>query len=107
MAWQAAALLEAAGIELESNRIRADESKKATLVALRQKHADQPFAFVDDSVNVLRAVANELPLFGAELYFAQWGYSTAQQEALAAAMPRLRTLGPESNDLGRALRGED
>lgn len=43
-------------------------------------------------VPTLRLVANDPRLFGCRLFFAQWGHSDAEQQALAASMPRVRTL---------------
>ena len=105
------ALLSAAGLPLDDDRVLADvdgdAAKAAAIVELRQRHADATIAFVDDRVTPLRTVANNLGLFGIELYHARWGYSTPQQEAEAAAMPRVRGLGPESAELARALRGDE
>ena len=104
----ARALLSASGLELDDEHvlsgIQGDAAKAARLAELRQQHAEATLAFVDDSVPPLRAVANHLGLFGAELYHARWGYSTPQQQAEAAAMPRVRGLGPESADLVTVLR---
>ena len=82
---------------------RGSGPKAATLAALRARHPDASLAFVDDRVATLRAVANDVGLFSCELYFAGWGYSTAQQQATIAAMPRVRDLGGQSEDLARAL----
>ena len=49
-------------------------------------------SFVEDKVETLRAVANDVSLFSTALYFAEWGYSTAEQQALASSMPRVKSL---------------
>ena len=104
----AQALLRSAGIEIADERVYGLGSgpKATTLAELQRLHPGVPLAFVEDRVQTLRSVANELSLFGCELYFAQWGYSTPEQQAWAASFPRVRDLGAESSGLARALRGE-
>ena len=54
-----------------------------TLGELQQRHPEASLCFVEDKVETLRSVANELTLLGVKLYFAEWGYSTAEQQARA------------------------
>ena len=81
--------------------------KAGTLAELRARHPEASLAFVDDRVATLRGICNAIGLFGVELFFAEWGYSTAQQQAIVASMPRVRKLGPESGELAKALRGDE
>ena len=58
---------------------------------------------VDDNAVVLRSLAADRRFFSAQLWFAAWGYSTPQQQALIATMPRVKTLesGAELRDVLR------
>ena len=96
----AQALLRSQGIHLDDDRVFGLGSgpKAETLRTLAQRHPDLPLSFVEDKVETLRAVANDLSLLSTTLYFAEWGYSTAEQQAAAASMPRVRSLS-RSEDL--------
>lgn len=100
----AQALLSDAGIELDDDRIFGLGSgpKAATLALLQDRHPDATISFVEDKIETLRTVANDLNLFSVGLYFAEWGYSTAEQKALSASMPRVKSLSVDS-DLTLAL----
>jgi len=97
----AQALLHDAGIILDDAAIYGLGSgpKADTLCELQAKHEGARLSFVEDRVETLRLVANDPRLFGCELYFAEWGYSNAEQQAKIAAMPRVRSLATGS-DLG-------
>lgn len=100
----AQALLRSAGIELDDDRLFGLGSgpKLQTLAELQRAHPGSELSFVEDRVQTLRTVANEPSLFGCRLFFARWGYSDSEQQAAAASMPRVRTLG-ESEELGGLL----
>ena len=101
-------LLRIAELPIEEDRVislHGGGEKALVLAELRQRHPDAQLAYVEDRVPVLRTMANEVSLFACELYFAQWGHSTPEQQAAAASMPRVRALGPDSSELARALRG--
>ena len=53
---------------------------------------------VEDSIESLRAVANDPALFGVRLCFAEWGYSTPEQQRFASSMPRVTSLA-DCNEL--------
>ena len=106
----AQALLRTAELPIEDERVvslQGGGEKARALAELRRRHPDVPLAYVEDRVPVLRSIANEVSLFACELYFAQWGHSTPEQQAAAASMPRVRALGPDSSELARALHGEN
>lgn len=90
----AQALLQSQGIQLADERIFGLGSgpKAKTLSTLAQRHEGSCVSFVEDKVETLRAVANDVSLFSTALYFAEWGYSTAEQQALASSMPRVKSL---------------
>ena len=93
----AKALLSSAGIHLDEARIFGQPEysgpKAATLQELRAKHPEaSSISFVEDTAESLRAIANDVSLFGLRLYFAEWGYSTPEQQRLASSMPRVTTL---------------
>ena len=54
---------------------------------------------MDDDAACLRAAAADARLFSLQLFFADWGYSSAAQASQVASMPRVRALG-SSRDLG-------
>ena len=78
------------------------QRKADALFALTQQ-AVGCVSYVDDSIDCLRSVANDPRLFPCRLYYATWGYSNPEQQALAASIPRVRSLG-ESAELQRVLR---
>ena len=88
-------LLRAAGLELDDDHVFGLGSgpKVQTLCSLQQKHEGSTLSFVEDRVDTLRTVANDPRLFGCRLFFAGWGYSDSEQQAAAASMPRVRSLG--------------
>lgn len=109
----AQALLRSAGVELDDERVFGLGSgpKAETLCALRERHrAIEPectMSFVEDKAETLLAVAADARLLGSPtLYFAPWGYSTGEQKALAARLPRVRTLADDDSSLRRVLRAE-
>ena len=97
-------LLRDAGLELEADAIFGLGSgpKVDTLSTLQQKHPEAQLAFVEDRLETLRTAANDPRLFGCRLFFAEWGYSTAEQQALVGSMPRVRALS-QSSELPKAL----
>ena len=99
------ALLQANGVNVDDERIvPVDDaaSKADALAALRERHAGATVRYVDDSVDDLRAVAADARLLSVRTFYASYGYSTAAQEALVGAMPRVRTLA-SSRDLEGVL----
>jgi phosphoglycolate phosphatase-like HAD superfamily hydrolase len=97
-------LLESAGVEIREEAIFGLGSgpKVDTLSELQQRHPGAQITFVEDRLDTLRKAANDPRLFGCRLYFAEWGYSTAEQQALAGSMPRVRSL-TDSSELSAAL----
>ncbi|KAL1524040.1 hypothetical protein AB1Y20_018954 [Prymnesium parvum] len=93
-------LLRQVGVELEPSliiQLDEDEQKGDALHQLRERHPQEQLVVVDDNAAALRNIAADRRLFGAQLWFAAWGYSTPQQQALVATMPRVRTLGSASS----------
>jgi hypothetical protein len=76
--------------------------KPDTLALLRQKYPEATLRFVEDKAETVRAAADDLRLFSVGLYFAEWGYSTPEQAALAASMPRVQSLA-QARDLASVL----
>jgi hypothetical protein len=76
--------------------------KTNTLASLRQRHPEATLRFVEDKAETIRAAASDPRLFSVKLYFAGWGYSTPEQAALAASMPRVQTLN-RARDLASVL----
>ena len=77
-------------------------TKADMLFTLRQRHPEATLRFVEDKAETIRSVANDPRLFSLGLYFAEWGYSTPEQAALAASMPRVHILA-NAEDLATAL----
>lgn len=91
----ASRLLEELGIELDSSNIlelRDGRLKTDALHELLAQHPTEKFVFIDDNAKTLRQAAADRRLFPAKLWFAAWGRSTPQQQALVATMPRVHTL---------------
>jgi len=93
-------LLEHIGVALEPSHVFGLEHgpKSEVLYLLLERHPTEQLCVVDDNAVNLRGMAADRRLFSAQLWFAAWGYSTPQQRALVATMPRVRTL-----DNGAAL----
>jgi phosphoglycolate phosphatase-like HAD superfamily hydrolase len=90
----AKALLSSAGMHFDDDRIFGLGSgpKAGTLAELQERHPERSVAFVEDRIETLRSVCNDVSLFGCRLYFAGWGYSTPEQQAMCASMPRVQAL---------------
>ena len=67
-------------------------STLSVLAELRRGQPDARLSLIEASVPRLREVANSPALFGTELWFAAWGHSTPQQQALVSSMPRVQVL---------------
>ena len=65
--------------------------KPDTLAELQARHAGAELAFLEDKVETLVKVARDMRLLPVSLHFAEWGYSTPQQQAIAASLPRVRS----------------
>ena len=61
------------------------------LAELQARHAGAELAFLEDKVETLVKVARDMRLLPVSLHFAEWGYSTPQQQAIAASLPRVRS----------------
>ena len=89
----AQALLKAAGVVLPNECVFGLGSgpKPDTLAELQARHAGAELAFLEDKVETLVKVARDMRLLPVSLHFAEWGYSTPQQQAIAASLPRVRS----------------
>ena len=56
-----------------------------------RRYAGAELAFLEDKVETLVKVARDMRLLPVSLHFAEWGYSTPQQQAIAASLPRVRS----------------
>ena len=90
----AIALLEQASVGIGEGSVHGQEqgSTLSVLAELRRGQPDARLSLIEASVPRLREVANSPALFGTELWFAAWGHSTPQQQALVSSMPRVQVL---------------
>jgi len=90
-------VLECSGIRVPADRIFFAEkgrTKCDVLVELASKvsaaNGEVPLVYVDDNVDVVRDVVGDLRLADKlRVYFAEWGYSSSSQKAMAARFPRV------------------
>lgn len=93
-------VLEENGVTVAADRIicvEQDRSKVDVLVELVSKvgtsAGQAPLVYVDDNVNVVREVVADLRLAGKlRVFFAEWGYSSPSQKAMAARYPRVTNI---------------
>lgn len=73
----------------------------ASRLAAEDDGGAAPLAYVDDNVNVVRHAVSDLRLAGkVQVFFAEWGYSSPSQKAMAARFPRVTNIGlPQFADL--------
>lgn len=94
------AVLESAGISVPSDRIifvKPGRKKVDVLVeiasAVGTSDGEAHLVYIDDNVNVVREVVGDLRLAGKlRVCFAEWGYSSAGQKAMAARFPRVMNI---------------
>ena len=96
-------VLESAGISVPSDRIicvKPGRKKVDALVeiasAVGTSDGEAHLVYIDDNVNVVREVVGDLRLAGKlRVCFAEWGYSSAGQKAMARAFPRVMNINPQ------------
>lgn len=85
-----------AGIDFPEDRIFSQtvsgRPKSEVLAALERRHPGTTYHFVEDKLGTLEKVERLGSLAHWQLYFVQWGYSTAEEKARAAADPRISVL---------------
>lgn len=103
-------VLQRAGVAVPADRIffvEPGRKKVDVLVDIASRLAAEddggaaPLAYVDDNVNVVRHAVSDLRLAGkVQVFFAEWGYSSPSQKAMAARFPRVTNIGlPQFADL--------
>ena len=81
-------ILQANRIDLPDDRIFGLDrklSKAEVLRMLRNHHPGQPIHFFEDRVQTLLKIEQDPELQDVRLFFAPWGYNTAEDKALAAS----------------------
>jgi phosphoglycolate phosphatase-like HAD superfamily hydrolase len=96
-------VLRRAGVEVPADRIifvEQGRKKVDVLAEIASKLGASggggvaPLAYVDDNVNVVRQVVSDLRLASkVQVFFAEWGYSSPSQKAMAARFPRVTKIG--------------
>ena len=75
------------------------------LCDLQRRHVAHRLVYVDDRAQSIRRAASDARLLRWELCFASWGYTSPQQVALVARMPRVRVLASCAEELRPLLCG--
>jgi len=97
-------VLESSGISVPVDNIFFAEqgrTKSDILVELVSKISaaeddETPLVYIDDNANVVRDLVGDLRLADkVRVYFAEWGYSSPSQKAMAARFPRVTTVNLE------------
>ena len=99
-------VLERAGVDALPDEcvlgLGADDHADA-LLELQRRHEGRRLVYVDDRAQSIRRAAADERLLRWELCFASWGYTTPQQVALVARMPRVRVLASCAEELPELL----
>ena len=78
-------------LRVDSERQEEAAAQVRAFLAEMQPLTREIVAFLEDKVETLVKVARDMRLLPVSLHFAEWGYSTPQQQAIAASLPRVRS----------------
>lgn len=102
-------VLRAEGVEVDDGKViglSEQHAKPEALLQLQTQHKAAPLRLVEDAAESVRTVAADVRLLRWRIYYAHWGHTTPQQEAITAAFPRVRHL-QRSAELEPLLLGGD